>query len=191
LRSSGPGVFAILYARSGQRFTKTENNGSITLVPPTTGGPVESSFAGLTMPWQFELDLRLAKGFSLGRGWNLQAFLDWRNPFDIARTDFVFAQTGDITNDLAFEQWAGEALSDPLLDGDPDIRDFDIAAESQDNSFNTFMLMQAEERFGNGDGIFTVEEQTEAFSQDWYHSQGEQVMAPSNQSLRLGLRLSF
>ena len=51
--------------------------------------------------------------------------------------------------------------------------------------------MRAEERFGNGDGVFTVEEQTVAFSQDWYYSQGEHVLAPSNQSLRLGLRLSF
>jgi hypothetical protein len=185
------GVFAILYSRSGQRFTKIENNGGITLSPPTAGGPIESSFAGLTMPWQTEFDIRLAKGFSLGRGWNVQAFVDWRNPFDIARTDFVFAETGDITNHLAFEQWAGAALSDPLLDGDPEIRDFDIAAESRDNAFNTFMLMRAEERFGNGDGIFTVEEQTVAFSQDWYYWQGEHVLAPSNQSLRLGLRLSF
>ncbi len=112
------------------------------------------------MPWQVEFDLPAEQGVHhSGRGWNLQAFLDWRNPFDIARTDFVFAETGDITNNLAFEQWAGAALTDPLLDGDPDIRDFDIAAESQDNSFNTFMLMKAEERFGNGDGIFTVEEQ--------------------------------
>ena len=185
------GLFTILYARSGQRFTKLENEGGATLAPPTSGGPIESSFAGLTMPWQFEFDFRLAKGFSLGRGWNLQAFLDWRNPFDIARTDYVFAETGDITNNLAFDQWAGEALSDPRLDGDPDIRDFDIAAESPENAFNVFMLMRAEERFGNGDGIFTVEEQTVAFTQDWYEFAGEQVMAPSNQSLRLGLRLSF
>jgi len=185
------GLFTILYARSGQRFTKVENDGGITMVPPSSGSPAESSFGGLTMPWQFEFDLRLAKGFSLGRGWNLQAFVDWRNPFDIARTDMVFAETGDIRNQKAFDLWAGQALTDPLLDGDPQIRDFDIAAESQDNAFNTFMLLRAEERFGNGDGIFTVEEQTTAFSQDWFYYQGEHVMAPSNQSLRLGLRISF
>ncbi len=185
------GLFTILYARSGQRFTKVENDGGITTVPPSSGSPITSSFGGLTMPWQFELDLRFTKGFQLWRSWNLQAFVDWRNPFDIARTDMVFAQTGDIRNRKAFDEWAGAALTDPLLDGDAEIRDFDIAAESQDNAFNTFMLMRAEERFGNGDGIFTVEEQTVAFSQDWFWEFGEQVLAPSNQSLRLGLRISF
>jgi len=185
------GVFTILYARSGQRFTKLENTGGATMVPPSRGSSITSSFGGLTMPWQIEFDIRLSKGFSLGRGLNVQAFVDWRNPFDIARTDFVFGETGDTRNNLALEQWAGEALTDPLLDGDTNIRDFDIAAESQDNSFNTFMLMRAEERFGNGDGIFTVEEQTTAFTQDWYHFGGEHIMAPSNQSLRLGLRLAF
>jgi hypothetical protein len=151
----------------------------------------ESSFGGLTMPWQVELDLRFAKGFGLGRGLNLQLFVDWRNPFDIARTDLVFAETGGIENALAEEIWVGEALTDPRLDGDPDIRDFDIAAESADIPFNTYMLMRAEQRFGDGDGVFTVEEQKTAFSQDWEILFGEQALAPSNQSLRLGLRLAF
>jgi len=185
------GVFAILSARSGQRFTKLEQVGEPTLAPPTAGSLAESSFGGLTMPWQVEFDLRFAKGFGIGRGLNLQLFVDWRNPFDIARTDFVFAETGDTEHALAEEIWVGEALTDPRLDGDPVIRDFDIAAESAEVPFNTYMLMRAEQRFGNGDGIFTVDEQKTAFSQDWEILFGEQALAPSNQSLRLGLRLSF
>ena len=186
------GVFAILYARSGQRFTKLEQTGRYWLLsPPTDGTQIESSFGGLTMPWQTELDLRISKGFSLGQGWSFQAFLDWRNPFDIARTDAVFSETGDVTHELGKSVWVGEALSDPLLDGDTDIRDFDIAAESADNSYNTYMLMRAEQRFGNGDGIYTVEEQERAFGQDFEYFTGVSRLAPSNQSLRLGLRLSF
>ena len=185
------GVFTILYARSGQRFTKLEQTGRTRLAPPSGGNLVESSFGGLTMPWQIEFDLRISKGFSLGRGLNVQAFVDWRNPFDIARTDFVFAETGDLSHELAKEIWVNDGMSDPRLDGDTEIRDFDIAAESAENSYNTFMLMRAEQRFGNGDGIYTVEEQTTAFSQDWEFFRGEQRLAPSNQSLRLGLRLAF
>ena len=74
---------------------------------------------------------------------------------------------------------------------DTDIRDFDIAAESADNAYNTFMLMRAEQRFGNGDGIYTVEEQERAFGQDYIWFRGEYRLSPSNQSLRLGLRVSF
>jgi hypothetical protein len=185
------GVFTILYARSGQTFTKLEQIGRVNLSPPSGGDLVESSFSGLTMPWQVEFDLRISKGFALEGGWNLQAFLDWRNPFDIARPDYVFSETGDTSHDLARGIWIGEALSDPRLDGDTDIRDFDIAAESADNAYNTFMLMRAEQRFGNGDGIYTVEEQERAFGQDYIWFRGEYRLSPSNQSLRLGLRVSF
>jgi hypothetical protein len=143
------------------------------------------------LPWQLEFDLRVSKGFSLGRNLNLSLFLDWRNPFDIARTDVVFSETGTVENELAKEQWVVDGLSDPRLDGDTTIRDFDIAAESPENDYNKYMLMRAEQRFGNGDGIYTVEEQTVAFSQDYEWGFGEYQLAPSNQSLRLGLRLAF
>lgn len=185
------GVFAILAARSGQRFTKLEQIGRSALVPPSAGSLAESSFGGLEMPWQVEFDLRFSKGFGLGRGLNLQLFVDWRNPFDIAVTRQVFAETGDTSHGLAREVWVGGALSDPGLDGDSEIRDFDIAAESPENPFNRYMLMRAEQRFGNGDGIYTVEEQEAAFGQDYEWFRGEYRLAPSNQSLRLGLRLAF
>jgi hypothetical protein len=185
------GVYAILAARSGQRFTKLEQIGRTTLAPPTSGSLAESSFGGLEMPWQIQFDLRLSKGIALGNGLDLQFFVDWRNPFDIATTEYVFAETGDIEHQLAREIWVGEALTDPRLDGDPEIRDFDIALESPENPFNRYMLMRAEQRFGNGDGVYTVEEQTVAFSQDWEILFGDQALAPSNQSLRLGVRLAF
>jgi hypothetical protein len=185
------GVFAILYSRSGQRFTKLEQIGRATFAPPTGGSLAESSFSGLEMPWQTEFDLRLVKGFDLGRNLNLQLFIDWRNPFGIQRTDYVFAETGDTSHDLAREEWISDALIDTRLDGDPEVRDFDIAIESPENDFNKYMLMRAEQRWGDGDGIFTVEEQKASFSQEWEYYNGQQVLAPANQSLRLGLRLAF
>ena len=185
------GVFTVLYARSGQRYTAMGTEGSLRLAPPSGGSEPTTSFAAVELPWQLEFDIRVSKGFSLGRSLDLSVFLDWRNPFDIARTDFVFAETGTVNNELAKEQWVVDGLSDPRLDGDTAIRDFDIAAESPENDFNKYMLMRAEQRFGNGDGIYTVEEQTVAFSQDYEWGFGEYQLAPSNQSLRLGLRLAF
>jgi len=185
------GVFAILYARSGQRFTKLEQIGRSSLAPPTGGWLVESSISALEMPWQIEFDLRLAKGFSLGRGLDLQVFVDWRNPFNLSTTRFVFAETGDTSHDLARTNWINDSMIDIRLDGDSDIRDFDIASESPENDFNKYMLMRAEQRWGNGDGVFAVEEQEVAFGQQWESSRGQYSLAPSNQSLRLGLRLAF
>ena len=185
------GVFAILNARSGQRFTKLEQFGHTHLAPPSGGHLPESSFGALTMPWQIDFDLRLSKGFQLGRGLNLQAFVDLRNPFGISNTRTVFSETGNTSHELAKTEWIASTLRDDRLDGDFEIRDFDIAMESPENDFNKFMIMRAEERWGNGDGVFTVEEQEIAFSQDWEFAFGEYTMAPSNQSLRVGLRLAF
>ncbi len=185
------GLFAILSARSGQRYTKLENQGRLILVPPSSGSRMESSFGAVTMPWQFELDLRLTKGFRIGSGFDLQLFVDWRNPLDIARTDYVFAETGTTSHDRAMQDALDGFLSDPDLDGDSEIRGFDIRAESPENAYNTYMLLRAEQRFGNGDGYYTVDEQTATWMPTWEWGTGEYALAPSDQSLRLGVRLAF
>jgi len=83
-------------------------------------------------------------------------------------------------------------LQDATLDGDTDVRSFDIAAESPDNDFNKFMLMRTEQRFGNGDGVFTVEEQEVAFGSVYDVTNGaSDRFIISNQSLWLGIRLRF
>jgi hypothetical protein len=83
-------------------------------------------------------------------------------------------------------------MSDTRLDGEPDIDDFDIRAESPENPFNQFMLLRAEQRFGNGDGIFTVEEQEAAFGQMYENDFGiNSRFKTSDQLMRLGVRIAF
>jgi len=54
------------------------------------------------------------------------------------------------------------------------------------------MLLRAEQRYGNGDGIYTVEEQERAFGERYEEGWGENVnFRTSDQSFRLGLRLAF
>jgi hypothetical protein len=185
------GLFAILQVRSGQRFTKLKNSGGAALAPPTVGGDTDSSIGALETPWQTRIDLRFTKAFPLGKGWSIQAFVDWRNPFDISATNRVFAETGNLVNEKAQSDWLAGALADVRLDGDPDIRDFDIMAESPEIDFNKYMLLRAEERYGNGDGIFTVEEQELSFGQDWEAWRGRYLLVDSSQNLRLGLRIAF
>ena len=104
----------------------------------------------------------------------------------------VFLETGNTVNEAYREQQLLTALSDTRLDGDNLIRDFDIAVESPETDFNKFMLMRAEDRWGDGDGIFTVEEQEIAFSRGYEHGFGQDVrFERSDQLLRLGLRIAF
>jgi hypothetical protein len=186
------GLFVLLSVRSGQRYTGLAYEGGYgTLGPPSTSGQVETSIGALETPWQTRLDLRLSKGFPIGKGWQIQAFIDWRNPFDIQVTEQIFLDTGNSVNEAARERWLNDALADPRLDGDPDIDDFDIALESPETDFNKYMLMRAEQRWGDGDGVFTVEEQVRSFEPDWEQRGGLAALTPSNQNLRLGLRVSF
>ena len=189
------GVFAILRLRSGLPFTKLINTGRGQVGPPSFAGlegRPQSSISNLETGWTTSFDLRFTKGFQIGRGWNLQAFVDWRNPFDITTNTQVFLETGNTVNEQYREAQLLTALSDTRLDGDALIRDFDIAVESPETDFNKYMLMRAEERWGDGDGIFTVEEQETAFSQGYENGFGQNVrFERSDQLFRLGLRIAF
>lgn len=188
------GLFTILTVRSGLPFTKLVNDGNGQIGPPTLAGlsgTPESAISGLETPWTTTFDLRLTKGFGLG-GLNMQAFVDWRNPLNLTNTTQVFLETAATVNSVHREEYLQTSLTDNRLDGDNVIDGFDIVAESPEDAFNKFMLLRAEERFGNADGFFTVEEQNRAFGELYENGFGENVrFDTSDQSFRLGLRLAF
>jgi hypothetical protein len=189
------GFFAILRVRSGLPYTKLINTGRGQIGPPSGSaleGRPQSSFGNAETNWTTSFDVRFTKAFQLGKGWHLQAFVDWRNPFNITNSTRLFLESGNPVNELFRETELLTALTDTRLDGDPLIRDFDIAVESPETDFNKFMLMRAEQRWGDGDGIFTVEEQDRAFSQNYESANGQNVrFETSDQLLRLGLRIAF
>ena len=54
------------------------------------------------------------------------------------------------------------------------------------------LLLRAEERFGNGNGVFSVEEQNDAFMADSQNNRGQyEFFETSEQLLRLGIRVAF
>jgi hypothetical protein len=189
------GVFAILRVRSGLPFTKLVNTGNGQVGPPSAAGlegRPQSSISNTETPWTTSFDLSFFKGFQLGQDWNLQVFLDWRNPLNISNYNTVFLETAGIVNEQFRDAQLLTALTDTRLDGNSLINDFDIAAESPETDYNKFSLMRAEERWGNGDGIFTVEEQVRAFGQQYESTYGKNVrFDTSDQFFRLGLRVSF
>ncbi len=189
------GFFAVLRVRSGLPVTLLQNSGNGQTGPPSNAGldaQLQTSINNTTTPWTTGIDFRFTKGFQLGRGWNLQAFVDWRNPFNLTQQTRVFLETGNEFNDQFRTKFLSDRLTDTQLDGDNVIRDFDIIAESPENAFNKYMLLRAEERYGDGNGIFTVEEQETAFLQLHETIRGSDVaFKTSDQQLRLGLRVAF
>ncbi|HEX6640611.1 MAG TPA: hypothetical protein VF215_05830, partial [Thermoanaerobaculia bacterium] len=63
--------------------------------------------------------------------------------------------------------------------------------EATGNDLNAYALQRAEARYGDGDGLFTVEEQRDAFDA-WYElSLGVETFLRADRSLRLGLEYRF
>ena len=77
------GLFTILRVRSGLPFTQIVNQGEGQVGPAGAGGLPAGMLGDASTPWTTAFDLRLTKGFQVGRGLHLLAFVDWRNPFDI------------------------------------------------------------------------------------------------------------
>jgi len=197
------GVFATFSAASGLPFTRLENAGGGQIGPPTFAGgsgEIAEAINASRTPWTKSLDLRVHKGFQLA-GLRMRAFADWRNPLDLENTTTVFLETGTPRNEVFREVFLGDFLIDSQLDSDTDIDDFYVGdclttramCEVPDDQplINAYSLQAAEERWGNGDGLFTVEEQREAFGGYYDLFNGEQWFRQSDQSLRLGLEVVF
>ncbi len=187
------GVFATFRVASGLSFTRLQNSANGQTGPPTLaglGGTVDEELNSSSMPWEKRLDLRFTKGFAV-RGMRLLAFADWRNPFNLENTNSIFLETGNEFNQAFRDKQINQQLTDPLLDNDTDIDDFDIMGESPENAVNKFSLLQAERRYGDGDGVFTVEEQRKAFGAFYDLFWGPQNFVESTQRLRLGFELRF
>jgi len=186
------GVYATARLASGLPYTRLENIGDGWLGPPTpnlSGGTPIEQLNSSRGPNLAAFDLRVTKGFELfGKG--VSAFADFRNPFNLYTTNRVFIETGENVNDVWYEQSIQQTLNTQSGLGTPQTM---VIAQWPENAVNQYMLAQAEARFGNGDGIFTLEEQTTAWGTYMnYAADGSPWrLRQSNQSLRLGLELVF
>jgi hypothetical protein len=191
--SQDVGIFATMRLGSGLPYTRLENLGNGQTGPPTAAGlggtPAEDLNASRTPPFK-SLDLRIHRGFRVGDK-RLRAFADIRNPLHFANTTRVWLETGEITNALDREQSLFALMSDATLDGDALVDDFDIMAESTENALNKYMLLQAEARFGNGDGFFTVDEQRANFLSYYNLTNNVRSFRNHDRSLRLGIEFVF
>jgi hypothetical protein len=194
------GFFMTFSERSGLPYTKLLNSGEGQIGPPTLAGlagTAQGSLTNLETSWDTRLDVRFTKGFQLGRSLNLQAFVDWRNPFNLQNNNQVFIETGATVNN----NWRNKQINRVLTSegvptgSDGGFVEYDILEEIQAPAFDdldTYMILRAEDRFGDGNGVFSVEEQDAAFMADSQNNRGQfEFFETSEQLLRLGIRVAF
>jgi len=213
------GLFAVFRYASGTPYTTcsaAEGNANIF---SDTGGCSQGAGAihGARLPAWRQFDLRLTKQFDIGQV-GMTAYLDVRNLFNFANVLRVFAVTGDIANsadrqdswstDSAY--YAAEAQASGVYTGDGslDLR-FGGAVASGCGAWqsggglpaapNCVYLIRAEERYGDGDHVFTLAEQRRASDAFYaavgrgstFFARGRHNFTGDPRRLRLGIEVSF
>jgi Carboxypeptidase regulatory-like domain/TonB-dependent Receptor Plug Domain len=207
------GLFATFRYTSGTPYTPCSPNvGDEDVVSGdncnrTFPEPLNSS----RLPSYKNLDLRLTKGFAL-RGVDITGYVEARNVLNFKNVIQVFTTTNDVANareraqnfaadsaDFALEADASGAL---LNDGSIDLS-FNGATDprtgcgdwlKQDGSPgapNCVALIRTEERYGNGDHIFSLDEQLAASNALYDEVRGIHNFTSAPRRFRLGVELNF
>jgi hypothetical protein len=203
------GLFTTFRFASGTAFTRCPANSANAFDISGSGchnGIIEGDLNGARLPMLKEFDLRLTKGFGLG-GVDVTAYVDARNVFNFTNTLFVYSSTNDVRNDLAVEdRWQtnfrgfeGEAMANGSWTAEEAIR-LPVANEGCADwvdqgglpaSPSCFYLIRAEQRYGNGDRIFSSAEQRATSDARFFYRRGLDFFTGPGRDVRLGLELNF
>src|SRR5688572_24003700 len=159
-----------------------------------------------------ELNARLTKSFGLG-GLDMTGYLDVRNLLNFRNVLQVFAVNGNVRNetertahlnadleDLAVEGEANGVLGadgeldltfDGLVDRRTGCGDWVSSKGGAPAAANCVYLIRAEQRFGDGDGIYTVEEQSAAINALYDVARGEHQHLGVGRRARIGFEIDF
>ncbi|MFL5513943.1 MAG: hypothetical protein ACJ8CN_16085, partial [Gemmatimonadales bacterium] len=213
------GLFTTFRYASGTPYTSCSaavgNEAVFSDAPGCAQGAGRTNSARLPA-WR-QLDLRLTKGFAVGR-LGMTAYLDARNLLNFVNTLRVFSETGTIVNstdrqnrwstdssDYAIEAKASEVYGG---DGSVDLRFGGIDAAGcagwrngagKPAAPNCVYLIRAEERFGDGDHVFTLSEQLRASDALYaavgrassFFARGRHNFTGDPRRLRVGVEVSF
>jgi hypothetical protein len=212
------GVFAVFRFSSGLAFTRcpptTPEDNAVFAGAAGTGGTCNqgnsfSDFNGARLPMQKLFDLRVTKGFGIG-GLDFTAYSEIRNLFNFKNINTVFSQTNDVVNNAErdktrlgnLQEFANEAKANGVYGADNSIDlTFGGAGVAGCGSWtaggdnatpNCVYLIRAEQRYGNGDGVFDQTEQVRASDARYYAGgRGLNSFTNSPRSIRLGLEVNF
>ena len=143
----------------------------------------------------------------------MTAYLDVRNVLNFENILQVFVETDDVVNETDRDLRVGNTLTDfrdeaadnSILLGNDDIDlRFDgdgasgcanyVTVQGDGGAPNCVYLIRAEERWGNGDGILSVAEQTTIAEANYYgpgNNRGIHNFVGAGRRMRLGFEINF
>jgi Carboxypeptidase regulatory-like domain/TonB-dependent Receptor Plug Domain len=204
------GVYATLRYASGTPYTPclavAGNESALSDEGCPAGG---SQVNGARLPTFKQFDLRVTKGFDLSR-FQLTGYLEARNLFNFRNLLKVFGATASVVSERDHEKrWASDsslyaaeaaASGVRLEDGTMDLRFGGavaagcarwVSADARLAPPNCVYLIRAEERFGDGDHLFTLKEQQRASDAHYAVDRGLQVLTGEPRRFRLGVEVTF
>ncbi|HEU4681466.1 MAG TPA: TonB-dependent receptor [Gemmatimonadales bacterium] len=177
---------------------------------PCSTGDFTSEINGLRLPAFKGLDARFTKSFGLG-GLDLTAYADVRNLLNFTNIARIYQGNNDIEN--AVEYSADSSLAAISLQGEANANDaFDAETGSIDLSFDgagaggcgdwltaqgspgapsCVYLIRAEQRYGDGNGIYSPAEQTRAFNSYYGSFRNRNFFTADPRRVRLGIEVNF
>jgi outer membrane receptor for ferrienterochelin and colicin len=206
------GVFATFRVQSGLPYTQLKNSGTGQTAPRLAFGLGGRTEEGQTlnareMPWTKNIDLRLNKGVRFGR-LDATLYADVRNLFDWRNVVGLFAETGDVVNQLHRTEVIGIPAStlgaatgeykqlwneaDAAGAWDASTKDVDLTScTSWASQLNCASLRRVEARFGNGDGVYSLDEQERALNTYYDAFFGSWRFYAPRRNIRIGVELKF
>ena len=206
------GVFATFRVQSGLPYTQLINSGSGQTAPRLAFGlggrvPEGQTLNAREMPWTKNVDLRLNKGIHVGRI-DATLYADIRNLFNWRNIVGLFAETGDVVNELHRTETIGiprdtrvtatgeyQLLWNEANDAgafDEATKQIDLTTcSSWSSQLNCASLRRVEARFGNADGVYALDEQERAFNTYYDAFFGSWRFYSQPRNVRLGMELRF
>ncbi|HEY4320137.1 MAG TPA: TonB-dependent receptor [Gemmatimonadales bacterium] len=167
---------------------------------------LSSDYNGARLPALKQLDLRLTRNFHIGK-YLTTAYVDARNVLNLTNVVSVYAQTGTTTNLKATQQrYSNDSLQFKTYASDVgEYRDADGAitlpstiagcgkVANGSNSFapECFYYFRSEQRFGNGDHVYTLAEQRAASDSKNAFANSIWSFVTGARTIRFGLEVNF
>jgi carboxypeptidase family protein/TonB-dependent receptor-like protein len=212
-------VFTTFRYSSGTAYTKCGSSGedAVVLSIENCNRDFPEGINTQRLPAYKQLDARFTKSFGI-RGLDLTAYLDVRNLLNFKNIIEVFAVNGDVQNteeraanlradlaDLASEAHINNVAIPTGPENLPHNDNMDltfggagasgcggwISSNQRPAAANCVYLIRAEQRYGNGDGLFDVDEQTRAINSLYDAGRGVQVHTQAGRRARLGFEINF
>lgn len=209
------GMNATFRFASGLAYTRMLNTGSGATGPGNAFGLSGQPLEGLnqsTMPWIKNVDLRINRGFRVA-GTDMTVFADMRNLFNWTNLTRIFAETGDVVNEVnrdayitsrvdALRLEAGNARETRTVNGAA-VAGYDLTGDctqyrpagldhgDRTSIPNCLLLRNTERTFGDGDGFLDDNEVLNAFTASYNSQTGPWTFRGPGFNMRLGFELNF